>query len=44
MCELGLPLLVFSVGLASCPPSRDRTVRRIVAYAARHPMFWGVMG
>lgn len=27
-CELGRPLLVSSVGLASCPPSRDRTGRR----------------
>nr|DAN72603.1 MAG TPA: hypothetical protein [Caudoviricetes sp.] len=25
MCELGRPLFVSSVGLASCPQSRDRT-------------------
>lgn len=38
-CELGRPL-VSSVGLASCPPSRDRTGRRTRPYAALHPMFW----
>lgn len=40
-CELGRPLFVSSVGLASHPPSRDYTGRRMRPYAARYPMFWG---
>lgn len=39
-CELGCPL-VSPVGLASCPPSRDRTGRGTRPYAAHHSMFWG---
>lgn len=43
--ELGCPLLgvrrVSSIGLASCPPFRDRTGRRARLYAARHCMFCG---
>lgn len=40
-CELGRPLFVSSVGLASCPPSRDRTGWRARSYVAHRPMFWG---
>ena len=34
-------LLVSSVGLASCPPSRDCAGWRARPYVAHHPMFWG---